>query len=565
MEHRIKVTDDTPFKEWFRQIPPPLVEEVWNHLWEMLECGTIRPSQSAWWNAVVLVRKKDGSLQFCIDFCCLNAHMKKDYYPLPSIQEALESLVGAGHFLCLDLKLKFWQKKMEEASKQYTTFTVGNLGFFECDHMLFGLCNVPATFQRLMQNCLGELNLIYCLIYLDDLIMFLQTAEEHLHRLCVVFDWLREYNLKLKLSKCSLCKEEICCLAHWVSKQGIWPSDANLKATAECAPPWTYIEIYAFLGLIGHCRWFIKGFPWIAHPLNEHLTREGASRKSEWLLLSEDALEAFQALKHACMSSPVLAFANYTKDFLLKTDTSKEGLGVVLSQKQADGHYHPVTYGRQTLTAHEKNYHSTKLQFLVLKWVTMKHFKEYLLYQSFLVRTDNNPLTYIMTTPNLDATVHWWVGALVKFNFWLEYQKRQDNTVADMLSQITTHLSPEALQSVLNGVTLGAAQRAERDDPAMVEGDHNIEKGVCVTAGWVLVEMHVTNWAAAQREDPVLDAVLHWLEAKKKIDLRTLLGKHASSEKGWMVLKNHQNFTVLQDVLYLCSMPKGWMRIYYSS
>ena len=137
---------------------------------------------------VVLVRKMDGSLWFCINFCHLNTCMKKDSYPLPRIQEALESLVGAGHFSCLDLKLGFWQIKMEEASKQYTAFTVGNLAFFECNWMSFGVCNVLVTFQRLMQNCLGKLNLIYCLIYLDDLIMFLQTAEEHLHRLCVVFD-----------------------------------------------------------------------------------------------------------------------------------------------------------------------------------------------------------------------------------------------------------------------------------------------------------------------------------------------------------------------------------------
>ena len=129
MEHTINVTDDTPFKELFRQIPLPLVEEVQNHLWEMLESGTIRPSQSAWCNAVVLLRKKDGGLWFCIDFSHFNTCMKKDSYPLPRIQEALESLVGARHFSCLDLKLGFWQIKMEETSKQYTTFMVGNLGF----------------------------------------------------------------------------------------------------------------------------------------------------------------------------------------------------------------------------------------------------------------------------------------------------------------------------------------------------------------------------------------------------------------------------------------------------
>ena len=168
MEHTIKVTDDTPFKEQFRQISPPLVEEVRSLLQEMLESGAIRPSQSAWCNAVLLVWKKDSSLWFCIDFCHLNACMKKDSYPLPRIQEALESLVGAGHFSCLDLKSGFWQIKMEEVSKQYTAFTVGNLGFFKYNCMPFGLHNALVTFQWLMQNCLGELNLIYCLIYLEN-------------------------------------------------------------------------------------------------------------------------------------------------------------------------------------------------------------------------------------------------------------------------------------------------------------------------------------------------------------------------------------------------------------
>ena len=171
----------------------------------------------------------------------------------------LESLVGTGHFSCLDLKSGFWQIKMDEASKQYTAFTVGNLGFYKCDRMPFRLCNAPATFQWLMQNCMGELNFIYCLIYLDDLIVFLQTAEEHLHRLRVVFNHLREYNLKLKPLKCSLFREEIDYLAHKVSKEGIRPSNINVRAIAEYAPPQTYTEIRAFLGLVGHYRCFIKG------------------------------------------------------------------------------------------------------------------------------------------------------------------------------------------------------------------------------------------------------------------------------------------------------------------
>ena len=446
---------------------------------------------------------------------------------------------------------------MEEMSKQYTTFMVGNLGFFECGQMPFGLCNASATFQWVMQNCMDEFNLIYCLIYLNDLIVFLQMVKEHLHQLHVVFDWLWEYNLTLKPSKCSLFKEEINYLAHRVSKWGIWPSDSNLKAITKCALPQTYTEIRAFLGLVGHYRQFIKGFARIAQLLNEHLAREGASRKTEWVLLSKDALEAFQALKQACMNSPVLAFADYIKDFLLKMDASKEGLGAVLSKKQVDGWFHPVAYGSWALTAHEKNYHSTKLEFLALKWAITEHFKEYLLYQPFLVKTDNNPLTYIITAPNLDATGHQWVGVLAKFNFQLEYQKGWDNEVADALTQITTHLGPEAMQAILDGTTIGASQRAETENHAVIEGDQQREKEVWVATGWVLVEMHVTNWVAAQKEDPDLHAVLQWLESKKKTDLRTLLGEHALSEEGWMVWKNCQNFTTLQDTLFLCFTPTG--------
>ena len=201
--------------------------------------------------------------------------------------------------------------------------------------------------------------------------------------------------MKLNPSKCSLFREEIDYLAHKVSKEGIRPSNTNVRAIAKYAPPQTYTEIRAFLGLVGHYRCFIKGFAQIAQPLNEHLAGEGASQKSEQVLLSEEALKAFEELKQACMQSPVLAFADYTKDFLLETDASKEGLGAVLSQKQEDGWFHPVAYGSQVLTTHEKNYHSTKLEFLALKWAITEHFKEYLLYQPFLVRTDNNLLTYI--------------------------------------------------------------------------------------------------------------------------------------------------------------------------
>ena len=199
-----------------------------------------------------------------------------------------------------------------------------------------------------------ELNLIYCLIDLGDIVIFLQTAEEHLHHLCIVFDQFREHNLKLNPPKCSFFREEITYLAHQVLKDGVWTSNSNLKEVTECMLSQTYLEVDAFLGLVGHYRRFIKGFTCIAQPLSKHLGGDGASRKSEQVSLSEDALKAFEALKQACMTAPILASADYTKPFLLETDASKDGLGAVLLQKEADGWYHPIAYGSRALMPWEE-------------------------------------------------------------------------------------------------------------------------------------------------------------------------------------------------------------------
>ena len=187
-KHKIilKDPDTPPFKEHFCLILPPQLDEVREHLKLML----VQLSNSPWCNAFVLVRKKDGLLRFCIDFRRLNALTVKDSHPLPRICETLESLAGVAHYSTFDLNLGFWQVPMDEESKQYTAFTLGSMGLYECESMPFGLCNAPPTFQRLMQNCLGELNLTYCLIYLDDVIVFSEMPEEHLQRMHVVFDHL---------------------------------------------------------------------------------------------------------------------------------------------------------------------------------------------------------------------------------------------------------------------------------------------------------------------------------------------------------------------------------------
>ena len=338
-KHKIvlKDLDTPPFQEHFCRIPPPQLDEVREHLKLMLDAGVIRPSNSPWCNAVVLVRKKDGSLHFCIDFRKLNSLTVKDSHPLPQICETLESLTGAAHYLTFDMNSGFWQVPMEEESKQYTAFTLGSMGLYECESIPFGLYNAPPTFQRLMQNCLGKLNLTYCLIYLDDVIVFSKMPEEHLRRMHVVFDRLREHGLKLKPSKCDVFKSEINYLAHRVSWKGVLPSKKNLESIAQCPPPDTYTKVKSFVGLVGHYRCFIKGFAKIAAPLYDLTSGNNKDKKSEHVDLSPEAHEAFDCLKAACLQALILAFPDFNKPFLLETDASGRGLGAVLSQKQTDG------------------------------------------------------------------------------------------------------------------------------------------------------------------------------------------------------------------------------------
>ena len=426
-KHKIvlKDLDTPPFKEHFCRVPPPQLDKVREHLKLMLDTGVIRPSNSPWCNAVALVRKKDGSLHFCIDFRKLNSLTVKDSHLLPCICETLESLAGAAHYSTFDMNSGFWQVPLDEESKQYTAFTLGSMGLYECESMPFGLCNAPPTFQRLIQNCLGELNLTYCLIYLDDVIVFSNTPEEHLRRMCVVFDRLHEYSLKLKPSKCEVFKSEINYLAHHVSQEGVLPSKKNLESIAQCLPPDTYTKVKSFVGLVGHYRHFIKGFAKIAAPLYDLTSGDNKDKKSEHVDLSPEAREALDHLKAACLQAPILAFPDFNKPFLLETDASRRGLGAVLSQKQADGWYHPIAYASQVMNETEQRYHSNKQEFLALKWAVTEQFHEYLSpygknQNEFVVRTDNNPLTYIFSSANLDAAGQRWVARLASYNFSLE-------------------------------------------------------------------------------------------------------------------------------------------------
>ena len=271
IKHAIKITDPQPFKECHRRIPPHLYEEVKAHLQEMVEVGAIRKSFSPWASAVVLVRKKDGGLRFCIDLRKLNNRTVKDGYSLPRTKDTLDCLHGAVWFSTLDLKSGYWQVELEEEAKALTAFTVGPLGFWECECMPFGLTNAPATFQRLMESCLGELHLNWCIIYLDDIIVFSRTPEEHIHRRRAVFEKLKAVDLKLKPSKCDFFKKEIKYLGHVVSEQGVSTDPDKIKAVTEWPEPTTVTEVRSFLGFVSYYRRFIPNFSKVAKPLNKLL------------------------------------------------------------------------------------------------------------------------------------------------------------------------------------------------------------------------------------------------------------------------------------------------------
>ena len=319
----------------------------------MLEIGTIRKSNSPWASAVVLVRKKDGSLRFCIDLCKLNACSIKDAYSLPRINKTLDCLGGSVIFTSLDLKSGYWQVEMEEMSKQLMAFTMGPLGFYECERMPFGLTNAPATFQRLMESCLGDLHLNWCIIYLDDIIVFSEMPKEHIERLRGVYSKLVQAGLKLKPKKCEFFKSRISSLGHIVSSSGIKTDCKKVETVKTWAIPKTVTDVRSFLGFTNYYRKFIKDYAKVARPLNALISGENPSKKKKVIEWNSDCQKAFEELKRLCTSAPVLAYANYKREFQLHTDVSELGLGGVLYQKDDQGNQRVIAYASRSLKLRE--------------------------------------------------------------------------------------------------------------------------------------------------------------------------------------------------------------------
>ena len=325
LQHAIE-TEGPPLRLQYRRQNPAVRREEMAQVQQMLSSGIIRPSNSHWASPVVMVKEKDGSLRFCVDFRQLNAEAVKDGHPIPHIDNLLNALHGARWFSTLDLKSGYWQVPIQERDKEKTAFRTSSGQLFEFNQVLFGFCNAPATFSRLMDHVLAGLHWETCLFYLDDIIVFAATWEEHLDRFRQVFERLRHAKLKLGADKCTFAVREVSYLGHQGTEEGLLPNPSLLNAIWEITPPKNATEVRSFLGLAGYYRRYVRNFAAIAGLLHA-LTRKDAV--FHW---SPDCQDTFDRLKTLLTTSPITAFPDFSLPFWLYTDASTAGLGTILAQ-----------------------------------------------------------------------------------------------------------------------------------------------------------------------------------------------------------------------------------------
>ena len=381
LEHAIE-THEPPLHQPYRRQNSAVRWEEMAQVQQMLTSNVIGPSNRPWASPVVMVRKKDSSLRFCVDFSQLNAATVKDAHLLPRIYDLLDALHGAKWFSTLDLKNGCWQVPITEQDKAKTAFRTSSGQLFEFNQVPFGLCNAPATFSRLMDRVLAGLHWETCLFYLDDIIVFSSTWEEHLARLRQVFERIRHANLKLGADKCTFAAKEVNYLGHRVTEEGLLPDSSLLAAIREIPPPKTATEVRSFLGLAGYYRHYVKNFAAIATPLHA-LTRKDAV--FHW---SEECQTTFDRLKTLLTTSPITAFPDFCQAFRLYTDASTAGLGAILAQVQ-DSKEHIICCASRALNQAEKSYPATKLECLAIVWAVAK-FRPYLMAMPFEVFTDHS-------------------------------------------------------------------------------------------------------------------------------------------------------------------------------
>ena len=426
VKHRIRTGDTAPIKQHPRRLPLSQQQSCKEEVQKMLKHDVIRPSASPWASPIVIVKKKDGSLRFCIDYRKLNAATIKDAYPLPRIDDSLDCLSGSKWFCTLDLASGFWQVEMDPEDREKTAFCTRG-GLYEFNTMPFGLCNAPGTFERLMELVLAGLQWEICLIYIDDVIVFSKTVEETITRLGQVLERFREAGLKLKPKKCLLLQKQVAYLGHIISESGIATNPEKVKVVKDSKEPQDVSELRGFLGVTSYYRRFVKGYSDIAAPLNKLL-----SKNVEWHW-DKRCHEAWEQLKQKLMSSEILSYPRPGSKFILDTDASNMAVGAVLSQIQ-DGQEKVLAYASRGLGKPERRYCVTRRELLAV--VTyIKYFRHYLYGNKFLLRTDHGSLRWIFNFKAPEGQLARWLEVLGIYDFDIQHRPGRLHGNADAMSR----------------------------------------------------------------------------------------------------------------------------------
>ncbi|GBM96236.1 Retrovirus-related Pol polyprotein from transposon 297 [Araneus ventricosus] len=403
-QHRINTGDHPPIKQYPRRLPLARKEEAERLVNEMVENGIIEESSGPWASPIVLVKKKDGSTRFCVDYRKLNEITKKDSYLLPRIDDTLDSLNGSQWFTTLDLKSGYWQVEIRPEDREKTAFTIGQ-GLRQFKVMPFGLCNAPATFERLMETVLRGLSSEACLVYLDDIIIVGRTFEEHLNNLRKVFQRLQKANLKLNPKKCRFFQKEVAYLGHVISGEGVKTDPEKIKAVVDWPRPDKIHDLRSFLGLCTYYR--------------------------------HECEKSFNSLKQALTSAPILTYPRidrgFIQDFILDTDASNEGIGAVLSQNIGNEE-RVIAYFSKSLGKPERNYCLTRKELLAIV-KSIEHFHHYLYGRKFLLRTDHASLRWFLNFKEPEGEIARWIQRLQEYDFEIQHRKGTSHGNADALSR----------------------------------------------------------------------------------------------------------------------------------
>lgn len=426
-EHTINTGDAAPVFLPRRRYSKAEEEIIWTEVEKLLKAGVIEPCAGPWGAAVVLVKKKDGSWRFCTDYRMLNKVTRRDVYPLPRVDEALDALGTASYFLTMDLTSGFWQIPIAEADRDKTGFLTRK-GLFRYTKMPMGLTNSPATFQRLMDLVLRGMTWEYCMVYLDDVIVFSHTFGVHLLHLTLVFRALADAGLRLKPKKCHFGMSCIEYLGFRVNGKGIHPLPRILTAIVEFPTPTNVSEVRSFTMMASFYRRFVTHFAAIAGPLHD-LTKKDVA--FNW---GEDQIKAFKELKSLLTSAPCLVVPDFKLPFLLVTDAAQlTGMGAALMQDQGKG-YQPIAFWSRSFNRHQKGYGVSESECLAVV-EAVKVFRPYLYGRRFLLETDHKALTWLMTKKEPAGKLQRWALELQGYDFDIKYRKGSDNVVADALSR----------------------------------------------------------------------------------------------------------------------------------